>query len=391
MKLLNSKKTRAYLLLAPLILFVVVFFLWPLLVMMKQSISDDAVSSVLKETASVIHEWDEKSPPTAAMQQAFIKDIQTEQDPQAIGNMIRKLNSEQAGFRTLLTKTSTKINGTPTVTDLVSIDERWSDPKYWLAINKLLSPVTDRYLLAAVDMNRDMQGNVQKMPESQSANLDIMLRTFWIAAMVTLICVLIGYPYAILLASSSGWVKNVLFMAVLLPLWTSLLVRTAAWFILLQDQGLINDALQGLVIINEPLHLIFNRVGVVISMTHVLLPFMVLPIYSVLKTIPGNLMPAASSLGAAPWKAFLKVLLPLSFRGILSGMLLVFMTSIGYYITPALIGGAGDQMISSIIAYYATGAANWGMAGALGVILLVVCLVLFTVYERITTDNTRSA
>ena len=101
MKLLNSKKTRAYLLLAPLILFVVVFFLWPLLVMMKQSISDDAVSSVLKETASVIHEWDEKSPPTAAMQQAFIKDIQTEQDPQAIGNMIRKLNSEQAGFRTL--------------------------------------------------------------------------------------------------------------------------------------------------------------------------------------------------------------------------------------------------------------------------------------------------
>ena len=391
MKLLNSKKTRAYLLLAPLILFVVVFFLWPLLVMMKQSISDDAVSSVLKETASVIHEWDEKSPPTAAMQQAFIKDIQTEQDPQAIGNMIRKLNSEQAGFRTLLTKTSTKINGTPTVTDLVSIDERWSDPKYWLAINKLLSPVTDRYLLAAVGMNRDMQGNVQKMPESQSANLDIMLRTFWIAAMVTLICVLIGYPYAILLASSNGWVKNVLFMAVLLPLWTSLLVRTAAWFILLQDQGLINDALQGLGIINEPLHLIFNRVGVVISMTHVLLPFMVLPIYSVLKTIPGNLMPAASSLGAAPWKAFLKVLLPLSFRGILSGMLLVFMTSIGYYITPALIGGAGDQMISSIIAYYATGAANWGMAGALGVILLVVCLVLFTVYERITTDNTRSA
>ncbi|UOO89637.1 ABC transporter permease [Vitreoscilla massiliensis] len=391
MKLLNSKKTRAYMLLTPLVLFVVVFFLWPLLVMMKQSISDDAVSSVLKETASVIHEWDEKSPPTAAMQQAFIKDIQTEQDPQAIGNMIRKLNSEQAGFRTLLTKTSSKINGTPTVTDLVSIDSRWSDPKYWQAINKLLSPVTDRYLLAAVDMNRDLKGDIQKMPASQSANLDIMLRTFWIAALVTLICVLIGYPYAILLASSEGWVKNVLFMAVLLPLWTSLLVRTAAWFILLQDQGLINDALKAIGLIDQPLHLIFNRVGVVISMTHVLLPFMVLPIYSVLKTIPGNLMPAASSLGAAPWKAFLRVLLPLSFRGILSGMLLVFMTSIGYYITPALIGGAGDQMISSIIAYYATGAANWGMAGALGVILLVVCLVLFTVYERITTDNTRSA
>lgn len=175
--------------------------------------------------------------------------------------------------------------------------------------------------------------------------------------------------------------------AVLLPLWTSLLVRTAAWFILLQEKGLINDLLQTLGLINAPLPLIFNRTGVVIAMTHVLLPFMVLPIYSVLITIPKNLMPAAASLGAPPWRAFLRVLLPLSLRGLASGSLLVFISAIGYYITPALIGGPGDQMISSIIAFYAMGSANWGMAGALGVVLLVATLLLYSVYARLSTGE----
>jgi putative spermidine/putrescine transport system permease protein len=168
---------------------------------------------------------------------------------------------------------------------------------------------------------------------------------------------------------------------VLLPLWTSLLVRTAAWFILLQEQGLINDLLRGIGLIDAPLALIFNRTGVIIAMTHVLLPFMVLPIYSVLITIPKNLMPAAASLGAPPLRAFLRVLLPLSLRGVASGCLL------GYYITPALIGGPGDQMISSIIAFYATGSANWGMAGALGMVLLVATLVLYSVYARLSSDE----
>ncbi len=175
--------------------------------------------------------------------------------------------------------------------------------------------------------------------------------------------------------------------AVLLPLWTSLLVRTAAWFILLQEQGLINDLLRWLHIIDAPLPLIFNRTGVIIAMTHVLLPFMVLPIYSVLITIPKNLMPAAASLGAPPLRAFLRVLLPLSLRGVASGSLLVFISAIGYYITPALIGGPGDQMISSIIAFYATGSANWGMAGALGVVLLVATLLLYSVYARLSSDE----
>lgn len=388
MTLFNTKKSKAYVLLTPLLLFLMVFFLWPLWAMMKQSVVDDAVAKVLTTTTVAMADWDGQSLPDQQVQHALMADIQANHDERAVGDMVRKLNSEQAGFRTLMTKTIRSVQALPAPAGRLSdIDERWAQVSYWQTINKLLSPVTSRYLLAAVDMGHDPAGNIVALPAEQSANRDILLRTFSIALTVTVLCVLIGYPYALLLASTTGWWRTILFMAVLLPLWTSLLVRTAAWFILLQNRGLINDALIGLGFIDAPIALIFNRVGVVIAMTHVLLPFMVLPIYGVLKTIPSNLMPAAASLGAVPWRAFLTVLLPLSYRGILSGMLLVFMTAIGYYITPALIGGPSDQMISSIIAYYATGAANWGMAGALGIILLVTCLILFSIYSHMTSEK----
>lgn len=385
--MVTRRTTRAVLLIAPLLIFIVLFFLWPLGVMMKQAVSDTAVLRVLPQTARAMDGWDGQAGPTPEMKQALIADLKASTDQQAVGDMVRRLNSAQSGFRTLMSKTLTAIESDDPAIELETVDKRWSRPQYWRAIANALSPTTDRNLLAAVDMERDSSGEIVSMASGASANRAIMLRTFWIAGLVTLASAAIGYPYAVLLASSSGWVRNALFAAVLLPLWTSLLVRTAAWFILLQDKGLINDTLIWLGIVDSPLPLIFNRAGVVIAMTHVLLPFMVLPIYSVLASIPGNLMPAAASLGAPPWRAFLRVLLPLSMRGILSGMLLVFMSAIGYYITPALIGGPSDQMISSIIAYYATGAANWGMAGALGLVLLVVCLLLYAVYGRLTREQ----
>jgi putative spermidine/putrescine transport system permease protein len=273
--------------------------------------------------------------------------------------------------------------------DLPAIDKRWGDIAYWRTIAGALSPYTDRNLLAAVDLVRNpTTGTIAAVPADEAANRIILGRTFWVSATVTLACVLIGLPYAMLAASFTGWRRQVLLGAVLLPLWTSLLVRTAAWYILLQDRGIINDTLQALHLIDGPLPLIFNRLGVVIAMTHVLLPFMVLPIYSVVIAIPRNLMPAAASLGANPIRAFIRVLLPLSLRGVASGALLVFMAAIGYYITPALIGGPKDQMISSVIAFYATGSANWGMAAALGIVLLVVTTALYVVYGWLSSDAT---
>jgi putative spermidine/putrescine transport system permease protein len=369
-------------------LFLIGFFVWPLFSMMSQSVSDPAVLRLLPRSADVLADWDRTSPPTMEMQAAVIEDLRAVDDDQALGDMVRRLNSARSGFRTLMGKTISAISDSANPpTDLVSIDNRWERPEFWLAIANALSPYTDRNLLAAVDLGRNAAGEIEHLPAEQSVNRVILLRTFWIAALVTFACACIGYPYAIIAASLTGWKRDLMLAAVLLPLWTSLLVRTAAWFILLQEKGLINDLLLTLGIVNSPLALIFNRTGVIIAMTHVLLPFMVLPIYSVLITIPKNLMPAAASLGAHPLRAFMRVLLPLSLRGVASGGLLVFISAIGYYITPALIGGPGDQMISSIIAFYATGSANWGMAGALGVVLLVATLLLYSVYARLSRDE----
>ena len=379
---------RPLLLLAPLLLFLIGFFVWPLFSMMSQSVSDTAVLRLLPRSSEVLADWDRTSPPTMPMQQALMEDLRAVDDAQALGDMVRRLNSARSGFRTLMSKTTSALEDAenPPV-DLVSIDKRWGKPEYWLAIANALSPLTDRNLLAAVDLGRNAAGDIEQLPADRSVNSVILARTFWIAALVTFACACIGYPYAMIAASLSGWKRDLMLAAVLLPLWTSLLVRTAAWFILLQEKGLINDLLQMLGLIDSPLALIFNRTGVVIAMTHVLLPFMVLPIYSVLITIPNNLMPAAASLGAHPLRAFLRVLLPLSLRGVASGSLLVFISAIGYYITPALIGGPGDQMISSIIAFYALGSANWGMAGALGVVLLVATLLLYAVYARLSAEE----
>ncbi|MFC3073709.1 ABC transporter permease [Shinella pollutisoli] len=383
-----SRTGRSLFLLAPLLLFLAGFFVWPLFSMMSQAVSDTAVLRLLPQSAEVLAGWDRKSPPTPEMQTALIADLKAVEDTQALGDMVRRLNSARSGFRTLMSKTTSALSDeADPPADLVSIDKRWERPEFWLAIADALSPLTDRNLLAAVDLGRNADGEIEHLPADQSVNRVILVRTFWISALVTFACIAIGYPYAIIAASLSGWKRDVMLAAVLLPLWTSLLVRTAAWFILLQEQGLINDVLQMLGLTSGPVQLIFNRTGVVIAMTHVLLPFMVLPIYSVLITIPKNLMPAAASLGAHPLRAFLRVLLPLSLRGVAAGSLLVFISAIGYYITPALIGGPGDQMISSIIAFYAIGSANWGMAGALGVVLLAATLVLYSVYARLSADE----
>lgn len=384
-----SRRVRALALIAPLVIFLALFFLWPLATMMKQAVSDPAVANALPSMAAAAAKWDRASPPTPAMQQALVHDLRAITDDEVLGDVTRRLNSAKSGFRTLMGKTARAARDEKGPIDLVALDPRWNDPAFWNAVVVAASAtITDRNLLAALDMTRDAQGDIRTLSSDVSANRVIIARTFVISGLVTLLCILIGLPYAMIAASVEGWRRQVMLGAVLLPLWTSLLVRTAAWFVLLQDNGLVNGLLQTLHLIDKPLPLIFNRLGVVIAMTHVLLPFMVLPIFSVLIAIPRNLMPAAASLGAPPFAAFRRVLLPLSLRGVVSGALLVFMAAIGYYITPALIGGPTDQMISSVIAFYAMGAANWGMAGALGIVLLVVTIALYAVYNRLSEPQT---
>jgi putative spermidine/putrescine transport system permease protein len=378
-------RSRALVLIAPLFLFLAVFFLWPLWTMVTAAVVDNAIGQALPKTAAAIVSWDGQELPPDRVQRALVDDLRQAGDQQALGEAVRRLNSAASGFRTLLTRTVSSVRDAPNadVVDLAAIDPRWKDRRFWIALKDAVPPYTDRNLLAAVDLMRDANGRIVSEAPDASAHRLIMFRTFLVAGIVTLVCAAIGLPYAMLAAALTGWKRTVLLLAILLPLWTSLLVRTAAWFILLQNEGIINGALQAIGVIDGPLPLIFNRLGVVIAMSHVLLPFMVLPIYSVLLAVPPNLMSAAASMGAGPLRAFWRVLLPLALPGLLSGSLLVFMVAIGYYITPALLGGANDQMISSVIAFYATGTANWGMAGALGLILLLVTTALYLVYGRL--------
>ena len=386
------QRLRSLLLLAPLLAFMICFFAAPLVTMMTSAVSDPVATNALPRTARALKRWDHGAVPTRSQQAAFVADIRALTNDEQFGDLVRRLNSAQSGFRSLLGKTRRILGTSAGDVDLAAIDPRWSEVSYWTTISDAVaSRWTDKNLLAAVDLERNAAGDIAAMPEGASANRLILIRTFVTAAIVTIACIAIGLPFAMVAASVQGWRRQLLLGAVLLPLWTSLLVRTAAWYIVLQDNGLINATLKALGVISDPIPLMFNRLGVVIAMTHVLLPFMVLPIFSVLIAIPKNLMPAAASLGAHPLRAFLHVLLPLAMRGVVSGSLLVFMAALGYYITPALIGGANDQMISSVIAYYATAAANWSMAGALGLVLLAMTILLYAVYIRLASEEEQRA
>jgi ABC-type spermidine/putrescine transport system permease subunit I len=217
----------------------------------------------------------------------------------------------------------------------------------------------------------------------QAVYIAIIARTFWISILVTLVTLLLGFPVAYLLASLPTKTSNLLMILVLLPFWTSLLVRTTAWFVLLQDNGVINDTVQFLQLADHPLKLIFSRFGTIVAMTHIQLPFTLLPIYSVMKTIPPSHVRAARSLGAGPFYAFWRVYFPQTMPGLAAGCLLTFILSLGYYITPALVGGPTDQMVSGFIALAVNQENNWGKASALGTILLVATTILYFVYNRL--------
>jgi putative spermidine/putrescine transport system permease protein len=196
---------------------------------------------------------------------------------------------------------------------------------------------------------------------------------------------LLGYPIAYLLATQPLRIANLLLILVLLPFWTSLLVRTSSWIVLLQQQGVLNDTLVSLGIVGDQdrLELMYNQTGTIIAMTHILLPFMILPLYSVMKTISPSYVRAAKSLGATDWTAFWKIYFPNSLPGIGAGAVLVFILAIGYYITPELVGGTSGIFISNRIAYHISSSLNWGLAAALGVILLSVILIFYYVYDKI--------
>ena len=266
----------------------------------------------------------------------------------------------------------------------IEADDGWADPGIWATIKAFSPNYTPGYFLAAVDLQKTADG-VERQPESQRIYLLLFQRTLFMSLVIMGSCILLGYPIAFILSNLPMRQANLLMILVLLPFWTSLLVRTSAWKVLLQQQGVINDLLVwiGLVADDNRLQMINNQFGTIVAMTHILLPFMILPLYSVMKTIPPTYVRAAKSLGATNWTAFWRVYFPQSVPGIGAGCILVFILSIGYYITPELVGGTSGTFISNRIAYNISSSLNWGLAAALGTILLVAVLLLYWAYDRI--------
>ncbi len=266
----------------------------------------------------------------------------------------------------------------------LDMEKNWGAVGTWDTIKANSAPYTAGYFLNAVDLEKGPQG-IEARPPEERIYIKLFVRTIWMSLLITCCCLLLGYPVAWLLANLRASTANVLMILVLLPFWTSLLVRTSAWKVILQQQGVINDILVwlGAVDSSHRLIMINNQLGTIIAMTHILLPFMILPLYSVMKTVPPTYLRAAKSLGATPWTAFWRVYFPQSVPGIGAGSILVFILAIGYYITPELVGGTEGVFISNRIAYHISTSLNWGLAAALGAILLGVVLLLYYTYDKI--------
>jgi putative spermidine/putrescine transport system permease protein len=383
----RSRRLKALGLVLPLLLFILMSFVVPIFTMLKNAIDDpEDISQVLPTTMQALQSWNGQDLPDEAAFAAFAADLKQAQKDKTAALVGKRLNYEIPGIRSKVitsARKAEKLEAGPYKDAIVQMDPIWGQRDTWAAIKRSSSPWTSFYFLSALDLERDADNNIVSVPKDQSIYITVFTRTFWIAFQVTMATLILGFPVAYLLATLPTKYSNLLMIFVLLPFWTSLLVRTTAWFVLLQDNGIINETIQFLHLSSGPVRLIFSRVGTVIAMTHIQLPFTLLPIYSVMKTISPSHVRAARSLGAGPFYAFWRVYFPQTVPGIAAGCLLTFILSLGYYITPALVGGATDQMISNLVALAINQENNWGKASALGGILLLATLILYSVYNRL--------
>lgn len=380
------QRLRAYALVLPLFLFTLLTFLVPIALMLVNSVHDPLVADNLPRSAPLLRDLPEgTNSPGEAVFAALAADMKQAVETQNASKIASRINFEHGGLRSVFMKTTRAVSPLetgPWKPLFLETDSAWGEPRIWSVLRQTSHRATPDYLLRAVDVTRDDMGRLVREAPDTRLHLMVFGRTLWVSLMVTLLCLAIGYPLAYWIASLPPRRGNLIMVFVLLPFWTSLLVRTTAWVVLLQKEGVVNSLLLGAGLVSQPLEMTFNRFGVVIAMTHILLPFMILPLVSVMRGISPSYVRAARSLGAAPATAFWRVYLPQSLPGVSAGVLLVFILALGYYITPALLGGAADQMMSFFIADNLSRSLNWGLASALGALLLTGVLLLYAVYER---------
>ncbi|MDC0181240.1 MAG: ABC transporter permease [Candidatus Pseudothioglobus sp.] len=427
---LRRTKIRSFLLLLAPLLFLLIMFVTPIGSLLSRSVDDVEINRVLPETFAQYELWEDKSKiPNEEMFAAVINDIRMthkveDSNGKNIGkNLLGKAGTrmtyEFSGWRSLLLKTvksATKVNKrskeevkpytweAPFKEKMIKRDKRWGKVEFWQSLGAMKDPYTLGYYLNAVDLRYDANKNIIEKKEHLKIYKTIWMRTLQVSLMVTIFCLILAYPVSYLLATLPMRTSNLLMICVLMPFWTSLLVRIVAWMIMLQQNGVVNDTLVGILpcfegMVNLPffgetnldlcfsdedrIPMMYNFTGTIIVMTQVLLPFMILPIYSVMRGIPPSYMKAAQNLGATPTRAFIRVYMPQSVPGIGAGCILVFIVAIGYYITPELVGGKDGLMIGNFVAREMQTTLNWGLAAAMGAMLLAAVLILYWAYDRL--------
>jgi len=425
-KSLRRTKIRSFLLILVPLLFVLILFVNPIVQLLSRSVDDNAINTVFPLTFAQYEIWEDKSNlPGEEMYAAVINDIRnTHKLPDGegklkLGKAGTRMTYELSGWRSLLMKTvkeATKVDkkskeevkpyiwDAPYKDKMIKKDKRWGKVEFWQSLGAMKDPYTMGYYLNAVDLKFDANKNIIQKKEHFKIYKTIWMRTLQVSLMVTIFCLILAYPVSYLLATLPMRTSNLLMICVLMPFWTSLLVRIVAWMVMLQQHGVVNDTLLTILpcfegMVNLPffgetnidlcfgeedrLPMMYNFTGTIIVMTQILLPFMILPIYSVMKGIPPSYMKAAQNLGATPTMAFIRVYMPQSVPGIGAGCILVFIVAIGYYITPELVGGKDGLMIGNFVAREMQRTLNWGLGAAIGSILLFAVLMLYWTYDRL--------
>ncbi|WP_374646794.1 ABC transporter permease [Tabrizicola sp.] len=370
----------------PLVGFLILAFIAPILSLLVTAVDNPETRSILPRTLTALESWDGVSTPDEPVFAALAADLKQAKADSTASQVGKRLNYEIPGMRSKVLAASRMAAGLeagPYREAFLDQSDIWAAPETWSVIRRNGAGLTPYYLLTAVDLQQSPSGGIEGVAPDQAIFLPILGRTLLVAGIVTGLTLILGYPVAYVLTIAPRSIAAVMMLMVLLPLWTSLLVRTTAWVVLLQSDGVINAVLMALHLTTEKVQLIFTRFGTVTAMTHIQLPFTILPMYSVMRSIQPTQLRAARSLGAGPTSAFWRIYAPQTLPGVVAGCLMTFILSLGYYITPALVGGPQDQMVSNFISVYINRDLNWGLAAALGVVLLLVTLAIYGLFLRL--------
>ncbi|MBV8105934.1 MAG: ABC transporter permease [Hyphomicrobiales bacterium] len=380
----QRESLRPFALATPLLLLLFFSFGAPIAALLSRAVYEPTIANALPRAIAALKQDSGAGVPDEPVFLAFAADLKEAQAQGSVQEFAKSLNTRLSGARSQVLRIARNAGQEQATSKeaMIKASPLLGEPRFWAAIREGANRFTSFFLLSAFDLRWTDQGTIGAVPADQAVFVRVFGRTFLIATVVTLSTLALAFPLAYLMTNLRPAIAGIVLVLVLLPFWTSILVRTAAWTVILQKYGLLNDLLLWLGLTSQRLELMYSRTGLIIAMTHIQLPFTLLPIYSVMRSVPPSQLRAAQSLGAQPFTAFWRVYLPQVMPGVLAGCLLTFILCLGYYITPVLIGGASDQLISNFIANYVNAELNWEMAAALSFVLLASTLGLYVTMTR---------